>query len=63
MKHINIHFVREKITSGELELRYVPTTHMTVDILTKALSCVSREISEVADYKFKEKETNFKEGA
>ena len=58
MKHIDVdHFVCERVTSGELELWHVPTTHMTVDILIKALprSHLTREMSGrtgIADYKF-----------
>lgn len=39
-KHIEIdvHFVREKVESGENEIRYVPTTHQVADILTQGLS-------------------------
>jgi hypothetical protein len=39
-KHIDIkyHFVYEKLTSREIELKYRPTTEMPADMLTKALS-------------------------
>ena len=38
-KHIDIryHFIRERIASGEIELRYISTEHQLADILTKAL--------------------------
>lgn len=44
-KHIDVrcHFVREKVTSGKLELKHVPTTHMTANILTKA-PCLARDV-------------------
>lgn len=40
-KHIEIdvHFVREKITNGEQEVRYVPTKEQVAGVLTKPLSC------------------------
>lgn len=39
VKHINlrIHFIREMIESGFLELRFVPTDENVADVLTKAL--------------------------
>lgn len=39
-KHIDIklHFIREKIEHGLIELKYLPTELMTADVLTKALS-------------------------
>jgi hypothetical protein len=38
-KHIEVHyhFVRERILSGEVELRHVPTDRQVADIFTKAL--------------------------
>jgi hypothetical protein len=38
-KHIDIryHFIRERIESGEIDLRYVSTADQVADILTKAL--------------------------
>lgn len=38
-KHIDIryHFIRERITSGDVELRYVATEYQLADLLTKAL--------------------------
>jgi hypothetical protein len=38
-KHIDIrhHFVREKIASGEIKLKYVPTNQQVADALTKAV--------------------------
>jgi len=42
-KHIDVihHFVREKVTSGELKVQYVNTTDMTADVLTKALGTIA----------------------
>jgi len=42
-KHIDVihHFVREKVTSGELKVQYVNTTDMTAGVLTKALGTIS----------------------
>jgi len=39
-KHIDIqhHFIREKLESGEIGLKYCPTPDMVVDVLTKALA-------------------------
>lgn len=34
---INFHFVKERIASDDIEVRYCPTTEMIADILTKAL--------------------------
>ena len=38
-KHIDIkvHFVREQIRSGKMTLKYLPTTIMVADVLTKGL--------------------------
>ena len=38
-KHIDIevHFVREKIRIGKMTLKYLPTTIMVADVLTKGL--------------------------
>jgi hypothetical protein len=38
-KHIEVHyhFVQERVLSGELELRHVPTDRQVADIFTKAL--------------------------
>jgi hypothetical protein len=38
-KHIEVHyhFVRERVLSGELELKHVPTDRQVADIFTKAL--------------------------
>ena len=38
-KHIDIryHFIRERVASGEVELRYVPTAEQLADLLTKGL--------------------------
>lgn len=39
-KHINVkyHFVRELVTEGKIQIRYVSTCDQTADLLTKALS-------------------------
>ena len=39
-KHIEIdvHFIRDKVLQGTLEVRYVPTEEQTVDIMTKPLA-------------------------
>ena len=39
-KHIDVqhHFIREKLESGEISLRYCPTEDMVADVLTKALA-------------------------
>jgi len=39
-KHIDIryHFIRERVTSKEIELKYVPTEHQLADLLTKGLA-------------------------
>jgi hypothetical protein len=39
-KHIDIkyHFNREKVESGEVDLKYCPTKEMTADVMTKPLS-------------------------
>jgi hypothetical protein len=38
-KHIEVHyhFVRERVLSGEVELKHVPTDRQVADIFTKAL--------------------------
>jgi hypothetical protein len=38
-RHINIRyfFIKDKIQSGDLELKYLPTEEMVADILTKPL--------------------------
>ena len=38
-KHIDIryHFIRERVASGEVVLKYVATEHQLADLLTKAL--------------------------
>ena len=38
-KHIEIdyHFIREKVTTGHLQLQYLPTTQQIADVFTKAL--------------------------
>ena len=40
MKHIAIrhHFIREKLDSGEVAVKYVPTTEQVADVLTKGLA-------------------------
>ena len=39
-KHIelNVHYIRDKVLSKELEVRYIPTEEQVADILTKPLS-------------------------
>jgi transposase InsO family protein len=39
-KHIDIqhHFIREKVESNVIEMRYIPTERMVADVLTKALA-------------------------
>ena len=39
-KHIeiDIHFVREQVKEGKLQVNYIPSYHQKADILTKALS-------------------------
>ena len=39
-KHIDVqhHFIREKLESGEISLKYCPTVGMVADVLTKALA-------------------------
>ena len=39
-KHIDVqhHFIREKLESGEISLKYCPTEDMVADVLTKALA-------------------------
>jgi Reverse transcriptase (RNA-dependent DNA polymerase) len=39
-KHIDVqhHFIREKLESGEINLKYCPTEDMVADVLTKALA-------------------------
>ena len=38
-KHINIryYFIKDRIESGELDIRYLPTLEMLADLLTKPL--------------------------
>jgi hypothetical protein len=44
-KHINVkwHFVREKIMSKEVEVKYIPTGDQLADIMTKALAGPAHE--------------------
>jgi hypothetical protein len=44
-KHIDVHFhfIRQTITSGNIELVYIPTEDMTADIFTKSLARVKFE--------------------
>ena len=39
-KHIEIdvHFVRERVENGEIEVRYIPTAYQITDIFTKSLA-------------------------
>ncbi|KAF0775095.1 hypothetical protein AaE_001205, partial [Aphanomyces astaci] len=41
-KHIDIryHFIREKVASADIELKYCPTSDMIADIFTKPLPAV-----------------------
>ncbi len=38
-KHIDIrfHFIRERVASGEIDIKYIPTEHQLADVLTKTL--------------------------
>ncbi|MCO5582710.1 hypothetical protein L7F22_036609 [Adiantum nelumboides] len=40
-KHIEVHYhyVKERLSTGEISLAYVPTQDNLVDLFTKALSC------------------------
>jgi hypothetical protein len=42
MKHLNLCYfwLRDEVVKGHLAPRYIPTTEMAADILTKALACV-----------------------
>jgi len=44
-KHIDVHFhfIRQTVSSGNVELIYIPTENMTADIFTKALARVKFE--------------------
>lgn len=44
-KHIEVkhHFIREKVQSGEICLKYTPTNEQLADILTKALGKIAFE--------------------
>lgn len=44
-KHIDVqhHFIREKVESGEIILKYEPTENMIADVLTKALPRAKHE--------------------
>ena len=44
-KHINVHFhfIRQTVSSGNIELLYIPTGKMVADIFTKSLACVKFE--------------------
>ena len=39
-KHIDVqyHFIREKLETGVIELKFCPTKHMVADVLTKAVA-------------------------
>jgi hypothetical protein len=42
MKHLNLRFfwLRDMVNSGIIAVRYIPTTDMAADLLTKVLACV-----------------------
>ena len=42
-KHIDTHFIRERVENGEVGIHYIPTDSMTADILTKSLPRVKVE--------------------
>ncbi|CAB1097444.1 unnamed protein product [Ectocarpus sp. CCAP 1310/34] len=44
-KHIDVrfHFIRGLFRSGEISVKFVPTTEQHADLLTKALSRASRQ--------------------
>ncbi|MCO5582140.1 hypothetical protein L7F22_036030 [Adiantum nelumboides] len=44
-KHIEVHYhyVRERLSTGEINLAYVPTQNNLADLFTKALSCEKLE--------------------
>ena len=35
---VDVHFVREKVENGEVEIRYVPTVEQVADVFTKGLA-------------------------
>lgn len=45
-KHIDIrfHFIREKVSDGTIQLKYLPTADMPADVLTKPLRHVAHDI-------------------
>lgn len=41
--HVKYHFIRDKVQSNEIELKYMSTTDMVADMLTKPLGCTKHK--------------------